>query len=116
MKNILPLCAMMLLAVACGETQKEPQIEGAWIEPIPGMEDQTQGIKLEADGKASSINMATLVYESWKKEGNQLILSGQSVGNGQTIAFSDTLEIENHTTDSLILKRGDYRTRYSRAE
>lgn len=32
-------------------------IEGKWVEPVPGMEGQTQGIYLEEGGKASSINM-----------------------------------------------------------
>lgn len=46
-----------------------------------------QGFVLEADGKASSVNMATLVYGSWKLEGRRLILSGRSLGNRQTIGL-----------------------------
>lgn len=85
---------------------------GEWVEPVPGMENQVQGIKLENDGKASSINMATLQYESWEKKDNKLILSGKSVGNHQTISFSDTLMIEKLTKEELTLKKGSLTINY----
>lgn len=47
----------------------ENGIEGKWTEPVPGMGNQMQGIELKEDGKASSINMATLQYEKWEKKG-----------------------------------------------
>lgn len=47
----------------------ENGIEGKWTEPVPDMENQMQGIELKEDGKASSINMATLQYEKWEKKG-----------------------------------------------
>lgn len=73
-----------------------------------------QGVCLESGGHASSVNMATLQYESWERIGDKLILSGKSVGNGQTIDFSDTLIIEKITPDSLSLRRGDSKIEYSR--
>ena len=76
-------------------------IEGEWVEPIPGMETQMQGVNLEKGGKASSINMATLQYEKWEKKGNMLILSGKSIGNHETISFTDTLTIEELTENKL---------------
>lgn len=91
-------------------------LEGAWIEPVPGMPDMQQGFTLDASGKASSINMATLQYESWKKQDNLLILSGKSIGNHQTLEFSDTLTIEKLTQDSLFLIRGKQTLKYSRKE
>ena len=51
-------------------------------------------MQLNADGTASSVNMYTLVLESWKREGDKLILTGKSVGNGINIAFTDTLTID----------------------
>lgn len=89
-------------------------IEGKWVEPVPGMENQTQGINLEKGGKASSINMATLQYDSWEKEGNKLILSGKSIGNHQTISFSDTLIIEKLTNKELTLKKGELTINYNK--
>ena len=113
MKNYLFLLSALLLLPACSE---QVSIEGSWVEPVPGMPDMQQGFTLEANGKASSIEMATLQYESWKKEGNQLILSGKSIGNHLTIDFSDTLTIEKLTADSLILKRGEVVCTYTRAQ
>ena len=65
-------------------------LEGTWVEPVPGMENMDHGFRLEANGKASSVNMATLRYETWKQEGDRLILTGESIGNGTTVPFSDT--------------------------
>ena len=87
---------------------------GAWVEPVPGMEGQVQGINIEEGGIASSVNMATLVYESWKQEGDQLVLTGKSIGNGQTIEFADTMAIKNLTPDSLILDNQGMEIRYAK--
>ena len=78
------LAAILLtgLLVAC--SGNSTSVVGVWVEPVPGMEGQMQGIKIEEGGAASSVNMATLVYENWKQEGDKLILSGKSIGNGQT--------------------------------
>lgn len=87
-------------------------IEGKWVEPIPGMEDQIQGVSLEKGGKASSINMATLQYEKWERKGKVLMLTGKSIGNSVTIPFTDTLTIEKLTNDELILRKGDLTINY----
>lgn len=117
--NFLAIAALMIGAVACGNNKKTADQEvanaadttcccaggcvmGAWEQPISGMEG-TQGFKLEKDGNASSINMATLVFEKWNKQGDTLILCGKSIGNGQTLDFSNTLMINKLTKDSLIL-------------
>lgn len=106
------LCGIMVAAIftACAGTS----IEGKWIESIPGMEKQMQGINLEKGGKASSINMATLQYETWEKKGNKLILSGKSIGNKQTISFSDTLIIENITNNEMCLKKKNLTINYQK--
>ena len=87
-------------------------IEGEWVEPVPGMENQMQGVNLEKGGKASSINMATLQYESWEKQGDKLILSGKSIGNHETGSFTDTLVIEKLTENELTLKKGSLSINY----
>ena len=68
------LCALTAAAAfaACGAGT----IEGEWVEPVPGMEGQVQGVKLEPGGRASSVDMATLQYEAWERQGDRLILSG----------------------------------------
>lgn len=100
------------LLAACGGNSTS--IVGAWVEPVPGMEGQVQGINIEEGGIASSVNMATLVYESWKQEGDQLVLTGKSIGNGQTIEFADTMAIKKLTPDSLILDNQGMEIRYAK--
>lgn len=109
LKRVFTFLAVLVLTACSGS-----QIEGSWIEPVPGIPDMQQGVKLEKGGKASSINMATLQYEKWEKKGNQLILSGNSIGNHQTISFSDTLSIEELTADRLILKKEGLTISYQR--
>ncbi len=103
------------LFAVCACHSSDDVLVGSWTQPIPGQAGE-QGMKLEKGGKASSINMATLQYDSWKKEGQRLILTGKSIGNGQTITFSDTLEVVKSTPEQLVLKRGTYETTYTKVK
>jgi len=111
---LLALCLAMILFAGCGN--KKIEMVGFWTEPVPGQINMVQGIKLEAEGKASSINMRTLLYEGWEQQGDKIILTGKSVGNGQTIPFSDTLLIEKLYLDTLVLKKGNLKIVYFRSE
>lgn len=106
------LCGVIATAVfvACSGSS----IVGEWVEPIPGMDSQMQGIILTKGGEASSINMATLQYEKWEKRGDKLILSGKSIGNHETISFTDTFEIEKSTESELVLRNGSQIINYHR--
>ena len=107
---LLSFISCSLLACASADRQ----LLGSWTEPIPGMPGKTQGFRLEEGGKASSVNMATLLYESWEKEGNQLILKGKSIGNRQTIDFSSYMGIEEINDHELILRKDGKTVRYTR--
>ena len=107
-KKMLAATLLMGLLAACGGNSAS--IVGSWVEPVPGLE----GIKMEEGGVASSVNMATLVYESWKQEGTKLILTGKSIGNGQTIEFVDTMDIKRLTADSLVLDNQGMEIRYAK--
>ena len=98
----------MLAAASVCCKPKEIDLTGTWTQPVPGQAGGwSQGMQLNADGTASSVNMYTLVLESWKREGDKLILTGKSVGNGINIAFTDTLTIDRKSTDdSLFLRQG----------
>ena len=104
--------ASILLLTACSNGT---DLAGKWLQPVPGLPDLEQGFILEKNGKASSVNMATLQYETWKKESDLLILSGKSIGNGQTIAFSDTFAIDKLTADSLVIGKGTLKLKYARS-
>ena len=61
-RNLTVVLAITTL-VACNDVT----IEGSWVEPVPGISNLKQGFTLEANGSASSINMATLKYEKCYK-------------------------------------------------
>ena len=65
---------------------------GAWTMPDPINPEKEIGIEIHIEGAALSINMATLVYTSWELQGeaDKILLKGQSIGNGQTIDFTQT--------------------------
>ena len=65
---------------------------GNWTMPDPIDPDGVMGIRIMVEGEAQSINMATLRYASWELQGEagKLLLKGESVGNGQTIDFTET--------------------------
>lgn len=117
MKRFGLLAGMLLLLSGCCETPKpEGSLAGYWIERMPVHSEFVQGIRLDKEGSAASIGMHTLRYWGWERQGDRLLLKGRSVGNGQTIDFTDTLDIERLTADTLILgKYGRYRIEYHRA-
>lgn len=115
MKNlfVIGICSLTFL-YGMESCQNEAKLEGTWLEPVPGLEQMTQGFTLEKEGKASSVNMATLQYEKWERTGDKLFLQATSIGNGVSFQFTDTLTIEQLTADSLILTRKGITFRYHR--
>ena len=109
MKKLLSVLCVLFLS-ACGDTE----IPGTWLQPIPGMKDKTQGFTLNDDGTAQSVNMATLQYTTWRRDGDILTLTGRSIGNGQIIEFTEMYNIEQLTSDTLVLRNGDVTFTYSR--
>ena len=91
-------------------------LTGSWVEPVPGMENMVQGFSLEENGKASSVNMATLQYEKWQSSGKQLVLSGKSIGNHQTIDFITTYEIKELSPQKLVLEKDNQVFTFRRQE
>ncbi|MDD6210600.1 MAG: lipocalin family protein [Bacteroidales bacterium] len=93
-------------------------IQGTWLEPNPINPKEKQGITLNQDGTAASVNMATLVFENWNLVPYEyLILESKSIGNGQTIESEDTLRVDKLDADSLVLsKNGFVVWRFAREE
>ncbi|MDY3979095.1 MAG: lipocalin family protein [Tidjanibacter sp.] len=110
-KSFYTLLTTLMLVFGCG---RAADICGSWVEPVEGQPGMVQGIELRADHSARSIGMATLLFERWQLSDDKLILSGESIGNGQTIAFSDTLAVVRLTPDSLLLSRGAHLIRLAR--
>ncbi len=112
MKKGIGIAILALMLSGCDN----PSIIGEWIQPVPGMENQFQGINIKEGGDASSINMSTLVYKSWRHNGDTLTLRGESIGNGQTIEFSEKYEVEKLSRRTLILKNGGEELKFRRKD
>ena len=65
---------------------------GSWTVPDPIAPDSAMGFELRTEGRARSIRMATLCYHGWSLTGERgkILLTGESIGNGQTIPFTET--------------------------
>ena len=116
MKTLLLAATVLIIAMtACNEKKSKVTIIGSWIMPIDGQPGKMQGIRLDEDGEASSIDMATVVYKYWEQQGDELYLTVKSIGNGVEIEGIDTLKIEKLTTDSLVLNSNyGYTLRYAK--
>ena len=106
--------AVIAACISCGTKFDAKELTGIWVQQVPGMA-IVQGMELNEDGTARSVNTATLQYDSWKLDGENLILNGKSIGNGVTSGFSDTLGIVKVTADSLVLMKGNLRLGYRKS-
>lgn len=78
--------------------------EGSWIRKKPNNE-WKDGFILKADSTASSINMATLLYEKWRIENNKLILTAKSIGNHTTSVSDEVYIIKSFNNENLFLEK-----------
>lgn len=111
--NKIILALPVILLTAC---DKCPDLTGRWHTPVNGMENMTQGFELHKNGVAESINMATLVYETWQQpDCDTLVMTGESIGNGQTIKFTETYNISRPDKNTMVLTRENgYSETYTR--
>lgn len=85
----------------------DQQLVGAWVQPNPINNSEVQGFKLNSDGSASSVNMATLLYKNWFLEGDSLILVMESVGNKVSSIDTIRYRISRCDQDTLVLINGN---------
>ncbi len=79
-------------------------IQDQWVEPNPIDSTAVQGFALNEDGTAASIGMETLRFAGWSlATPKTLILTGESIGNRQTLPVCDTLTVIRLDADSLVL-------------
>lgn len=90
------------------------RLVGSWIETTPGYR---QGIDLEVEGVARSIDMSTLVYEGWKLlPDGRLNLRGRTIDNGESVRFSDDWQILRLDADTLEIRSDDLTLIFRRAD
>ncbi|MDZ4712344.1 MAG: lipocalin family protein [bacterium] len=75
---------------------------GSWI-----TSEYKMGFDLMSGGKVKSINMATLDYNSWKIDGNKLILNSTSKGVSNPVTVDEVYIIRTVTADKIVLSRAD---------
>lgn len=76
---------------------------GKWVQPVAGLDKETQGFQLRKNGTAKSINMYTLVYEKWRLTHDTLLLWNHSEGVKDTSTIVDTTIIKELSDTSLVL-------------
>jgi hypothetical protein len=94
--------------------EKTNLLVGSWVEPNPINEKEMQGIKINSDGTAESINMATLLYKKWWKDADKLFLVSESIGNGSSSIDTTKYEIVKLNEKEIELKDRDYIIKYKR--
>lgn len=104
MKQILSILVLTLCACS---SNNDINLTGRWMEVLPQGVSYVQGMDLKEDGSAESVGMGTLLYHQWSVTDNKLILNGESIGNGQTVRFSDTMRIVRCNVDTLVVERND---------
>lgn len=105
-----------LASVLLSSCTSRPTLEGVWVQPIPGQQEKWQGFILSPNGTANSLNMKTLLYKNWEREGDTLTLTGKSIGNKQTINFTSKATIKKLTADTLTLETDGTTENYSRGK
>lgn len=91
---------------------------GRWTMPDPIDPEGAMGVEIRIEGVAQSINMATLVYTSWELQGeaDKILLKGESIGNGQTIGFTETGVIAKDAEGKYTLTIEGIGTVYTKAD
>lgn len=121
MKKLILIFLVIFGLSRCNQTKTESKTEnakflltGSWVQPNPINEKEVQGFVLQKDGKAISINMATLVYKKWWTEEGNLVLVAESFGNHSSSIDTMRYEIVNNTNSILELKNGDFIDKYTK--
>lgn len=88
---------------------------GRWIEDSEESSGMGMGIELDKGGIARSIGMQTLLFTNWElTPDDKLRLEGNSIGLGNTIAFSEDWEIQRLEPTRLTIAQSDLTLRLHR--
>lgn len=82
---------------------------GDWTMPDPIDKTKKMGITLGVNGAAGSINMASLQYKHWDLStiaDSVILIQSESMGNGQTIALTDTMVVNLKATPATMTVKG----------
>ena len=100
MKRIFFIFLLLCTGLACQPTLS---VEGEWTKPVPLKKGQFHGMIFEKGGKAQSINMPDLEYQTWQQKGDKLTLTGKTVYGGDSFVFSESYTVKTVTPAMLVL-------------
>ena len=102
-KYLLP-SVFLLLAVGCTYKSGKNQLYGSWITEGYGKKAQKiKGFTLGRNGLASTINNPRFHYETWKRDGNLLIICGKEIKDTCFLPLIDTFYIKEVTEKNLVI-------------
>ena len=111
MKKVVLLFVLASLLQGCRSTPTASRRAitpiGRWFITSDISTADYHGVELLQDGRARSINLLTLYFDSWFQRGDTLILSGRSVVEDTEMNFSDTMKILSLTESKMILQLQD---------
>ncbi len=85
--------------------ERYAQLTGRWLDSEEPELDM--GIGLVAGGKAYSIGMQTVAFERWEYLPDAIRLSGNTLGGGNSVPFSEVWSIEELNAERLTLSQPD---------
>ncbi|WAC09839.1 lipocalin family protein [Dyadobacter pollutisoli] len=106
-------CLLLLFVCTLSCTRESGSITGSWVTDMPDQPQHKQGFTLKADGNAVAINLGEVNYENWEKQGDRLIIYGNS-GTDDQKRIADTLKIISVADSTLILERNGEKFSYSK--
>ena len=108
---IIALCGLMGLAFA---SCSHPSVVGTWVEPAAeGSLLGEVGFTLLENGEVISINTGFREYKTWEKNGDLLILNGETTGSAPA-SFADTNNIISLSDTLLVIGQDGYSVTYHR--
>lgn len=108
---IIALCGMLGLAFA---SCSRPSIVGTWVEPATeGSLLGEVGFTLLENGDVVNINTGFREYKTWERNGDLLILHGETNGYSHE-KFSDTNNIISLDEKNLVIGQDGYSVTYLR--
>lgn len=88
----------------------EQLLLGSWLDTS----ESALHFSLFQDGSARSDNMATLLYQKWRLEGTNLILTVKSIGNGSSSTGEEVYEIQTLTEKIMTLRNRESVFKYEK--
>ena len=114
MQRLSCLAVIFAIVASCATKPTGEELAGCWVRHVPGTETR-QGMCLNEDGTAFSVNTDTSAYEHWQSKDGFLILSGQHIANGQLRPLADSFGIVKVSNEKLVLRKESLETVYHRS-